>query len=166
MSIKVVGGSASLTTEIPVFIGTTGGRRATLDYKCFPDVGHPLFDFVFEPAPDDSGTLVFDHADPAKRTPTSPCFYHYFWNKDKLRVEEGLGKNTRRYLVWPRTGYLIEGPRGFKGFDYGPRYITGEPIPRPEECAPCYYRISILEFARYIEGKIDLETLHNGAEKI
>lgn len=151
MKIKVIDGSAVITTDIPVFIGATGEGR-------FPLPGERMLDFWFQPKKDACGYLVFDHKDETQRTPSSPTFVHYSWNAgSKLIVDEGLKLERSihgQYCTNDRKlGLLYSDPKNMT--EEGVHYFTGTPVRR----ATALKKVGVLDLLRFIEARITLDQL-------
>ncbi len=143
-TIRAKRNSAVITFDLPAFIGTTGDDSAGM----FPDEGyhHPIFPFA--PKIGEIGTLMFDHADPARRNPLSPKLFQYWWQDDELVVREGF--NGARY----KKSLRVSPGSGFSYFAADPQhrrvYYTGN----GDEFKCVKVRVHLLDLLRFIEGKI------------
>ena len=141
-NIKVREITFAITFDIPVFIGATGNPKGT-----FPGIGSHQLIQVCAPLKDDSGTLVFDHADPAKRTPLSPTFFRYRWEVGKLVVLPGIGQARYDQLsVDSVSGYSYA-----QSGDPTRIYFTGDGI---QLYTSNKIRVKVLDLMAFLEGKI------------
>jgi len=148
-TIRVKDQSATITFDTPVYIGTTGDSRGM-----FPDVGWNLPIAAFAPVKYDFGTLVFDHADPARRNPLSPTLFQYWWDDGKLVVHEDFnsGRYKKPLSRSPGSGfsYTAKGT----GWEQDRVYYTGN----GSNYICLKTRVHLLDLLRFIEGKIgDIE---------
>jgi hypothetical protein len=146
MKVKVVEGSATITADIPVFIGATGDGQ-------FPLPGERMLDFWFQPKKDTCGYLVFDQKEEARRTPISPTFVHYNWNAGgKLIVDEGLKLERSVHVCSfkPDSGLTYH----YRGGRHWTIYCTGM------SCAKnLVKKVGVLDLLRFIEDRITIEQL-------
>lgn len=148
MKVDVFEGTATLSMEVPIFVGTTGkGEPGATN---FPILGAPLKNFMFYPEKDDSGTLVFDLADEKRRTATSPIYFQYWWFRDKLTVREGLCRACffNSFLISNAWGLMF---RPEPGNIYHHLKVSD-----PESGAKL---VPVLDLLRFLEGKIDEDQL-------
>ncbi len=155
MRIKVKDGLAEIRMDMPVFFGTTGKNIGGFPQRFHP-VGTSLNGFKFRPEEGDWGTLVFDRADKMQRTPLSPIFFQYWWEKNKLVVREGL--DAKRLQL----SYECSETEGFRHmFSTQSMCFTGD----GSTYLAGISKVAILDFVRLLEGKIDRDELEKRALK-
>ena len=158
VNIKVEKGVATITPDEYVFVGTTS--ITGLEYFSPNPIRMLLQGFRFRVPEGDSGTLVFDIENEARRTAISPIFFRYWWEDEKLVLKEGLGELMHTIHISTPSGYLVEDPQGFQGG--GALYVTGkEKIGnRPT------YQVRTFDLLRYAERKITTAALKRVGKKI
>ncbi len=140
--------TASITFDIPVFIGTTGDPKGLFPEKDSHELTH-----VFLPIKGDFGTLVFDHAEPTRRNPLSPYLFQYWWENNKLVVREDFNSCRCKHSLGRSPG------SGFSCAVFGDHpeqsrvYYTGNNADNFTG-ANCKTRVKVLDLLLFIEGKI------------
>lgn len=149
MKIKVLTGVASITFEVPIYIG------ATTDDQGSPRFYYSGREFVINPNKNDWGTVVFDHPDETQRGPDTPTFLHFYWDRTgHLQVRPGLRRGILRTHI-----YNIQD--GFSYIDEASNtaYHTGVLYPGWNQ-VPNKKKVGVLDMLRFLEEKTTLEKLN------
>ncbi|HUQ30036.1 MAG TPA: hypothetical protein VM103_00755 [Candidatus Paceibacterota bacterium] len=146
MAIQASGGTVVVTklSTPQVFVGSSGDGE-------FPPTGQRYERFSCRPRKGEPGILVFR---PQPDTPHYLNLYQYWWEGDKIVVENHIKKSAREYSYSEEAGFMAS-CRGW-------HCVTS----LPAEHTTDYLLVDLFPMLQYLEGKIGPRELYRNARSV